>query len=295
MKTLIVENEIYLAQSIATKMGDFGCKCDIATTVKDAIKNENYDVVLLSTSMSGQNFMSVVEHYKKSIVILMVSYINNDTVSNPLKAGAKDYLTKPFMIEELINKIKHYSEFDQIKSEVALSREFISDIFSSVSTAEITKKTELPLLIICSSKNHADAYAYRIAQAKNTIIKSIKVDSSTDFKLLKNSPATQLNYIQNFDTLKKGEKQLLTEAIKQTNSVVHSTIEATDWPYKQMTIEQTGSPFGMGEILTVEDYIKSVLEQYQDKYPDIELAKKLGISRKSLWEKRKKHGINKKK
>ena len=30
--------------------------------------------------------------FKKSIVILMVSYISNDTVTKPLAAGAKDYI-----------------------------------------------------------------------------------------------------------------------------------------------------------------------------------------------------------
>ena len=32
---------------------------------------------------------------------------------------------------------------------------------------------------------------------------------------------------------------------------------------------------------------------FQDKYPDTELSRRLGISRKSLWEKRKKFGIEK--
>jgi DNA-binding NtrC family response regulator len=32
---------------------------------------------------------------------------------------------------------------------------------------------------------------------------------------------------------------------------------------------------------------------FQNNYPDTELSKKLGISRKSLWEKRKKFGIEK--
>jgi DNA-binding NtrC family response regulator len=32
---------------------------------------------------------------------------------------------------------------------------------------------------------------------------------------------------------------------------------------------------------------------FQHTYPDTELSKKLGISRKSLWEKRKKFGIEK--
>ena len=49
------------------------------------------------------------------------------------------------------------------------------------------------------------------------------------------------------------------------------------------------------EILTIDDYIKHIIINHQDNYPDTELSKKLGISRKSLWEKRKKYDVAKKK
>lgn len=48
----------------------------------------------------------------------MVSYISNDTVSKPLSAGAKDYILKPFMIEELIRKINHYQDYEKLKREM---------------------------------------------------------------------------------------------------------------------------------------------------------------------------------
>jgi len=47
--------------------------------------------------------------------------------------------------------------------------------------------------------------------------------------------------------------------------------------------------------LTIDDYVKFIVNNFQYSYPDTELSKKLGISRKSLWEKRKKYGIFKKK
>ena len=108
MKILILENEVYLAQSIATKLGELGHNCEMCTSTKDAIKGSDYDIVLLSTSINGQDFHPVIETFKNSIIILMVSYISKDTVSKPLSAGAKDYILKPFMIEELIRKIDHY-------------------------------------------------------------------------------------------------------------------------------------------------------------------------------------------
>lgn len=43
--------------------------------------------------------------------------------------------------------------------------------------------------------------------------------------------------------------------------------------------------------LTIEDYFKYIIENNQDKYTDIALANKLGVSRKCIWEKRKKYQI----
>ena len=49
------------------------------------------------------------------------------------------------------------------------------------------------------------------------------------------------------------------------------------------------------QIMSINDYVKLMVTTYQNKDPDTELSKKLGISRKSLWEKRKKLEIEKKK
>ena len=53
MKILIIEEEIYLAQSIAQKLGDLGHECDIFAAVSDALEHKRrYDVVLLSTNLT---------------------------------------------------------------------------------------------------------------------------------------------------------------------------------------------------------------------------------------------------
>ena len=49
------------------------------------------------------------------------------------------------------------------------------------------------------------------------------------------------------------------------------------------------------DVLSVDEYIKTMILKFEDRYPDTELSKRLGMSRKSLWEKRKKYGITKKK
>jgi len=62
-----------------------------------------------------------------------------------------------------------------------------------------------------------------------------------------------------------------------------------------LEIKSDDGVFEKGDILSIENYVKYIITKYQTKFPDTELSKKLGISRKSLWEKRKKYGISKKK
>jgi DNA-binding NtrC family response regulator len=47
------------------------------------------------------------------------------------------------------------------------------------------------------------------------------------------------------------------------------------------------------EKLSIEDYTKSFIQHYQNEFNEQQLSEMLGITRKSLWEKRKRWGINK--
>jgi len=295
LKILIVENEIYLAQSIANKLVENGYNCELAASAKDAIKDEYFDVVLLSTSMGGQNFMPVIERYKKSIIILMVNYINNDTVSIPLKAGAKDYILKPFMIEELIKKINHYLDYERLLKENDSLKKYLASSFSASNLPEITKKTELPKVLHSSSQKKMDAYAFKLASAKGMRLEFVSLQKDFDERFFLEHDSKSIIYAVNFESLKKSDKKLFLDAVASKNVIFSSTESVEDAGIETVELESDEGFVGGGEIYTIEDYVKNIVVSFQDKYPDVELSKKLGISRKSLWEKRKKHGIYKKK
>ena len=98
MKILVIENEIYLAQSITAKLGQFGFVCEMISSVEEALKFDSADIILLSANIPAQNFYPVIEKFRHSIIIMMIPYVNDDTVTNPLKASATDYIIKRFMI-----------------------------------------------------------------------------------------------------------------------------------------------------------------------------------------------------
>ena len=295
MKILIIENEVYLAQSIATKLGELGHNCEMCTSTKDAIRGQNYDVVLLSTNINGQDFTPVIETFKNSIVILMVSYISNDTVSKPLSAGAKDYILKPFMIEELIRKIDHYQDYEKLKRRNEAYEKYLEHNFSSVDHKQSIDDLELPVFISSNFQKYSDAFAYEYAKAQDLPIHFISLSDSKALTEISHLPQNSIAYIINYQALKKADRQTFCDLIKGKKAIISSSEKVEDVAFPVIEIESEKSVFDKGEILPIEDYVKFIVLNYQDKYPDTELSKKLGISRKSLWEKRKKYDIIKKK
>ncbi len=297
MKILIIENEIYLAQSIATKLGEQGHVCEMCTSTKDAIKSNNYDVVLLSTNINGQDFHPVIETFNKSIVILMVSYISNDTVSKPLAAGAKDYILKPFMIEELIRKIDHYQDYERLKTKNKAYESYLKHNFSSISHEHKHQDIELPVYVSSSFQKYADAFAFNHASYKNQSIHFVSLSDPKATSEIKAAAQNTILYIIDYQTLKKPERKAFAELIANKQVIISSTdsIDEEDVAHKVISIKSENNVFDQGDILPIEDYVKYIVLNYQHKFPDTELSKKLGISRKSLWEKRKKYDIIKKK
>ncbi len=295
MKILIIENEVYLAQSIATKLGELGHICEMCTSTRDAIKSNNYDVVLLSTNINGQDFNPVIDTFKNSIIILMVSYISNDTVSKPLSAGAKDYILKPFMIEELIRKIHHYQDYEKVKKRNKAYEKYLEHTFSNIKNDYNYEDIELPIFISSSFIKNADAFAFEYAKTKNKALNFISLSNPKALNEIDALSPNSILYIIDYQTLKKTERKAFIEAISEKQAIIASTDKIEEVDFKVLEMKSDTNIFDQGEILPIEDYVKFIVLNYQSKFPDTELSKKLGISRKSLWEKRKKYDIVKKK
>ena len=293
MKIIIVENELYLAQSIASKLGENGFETEIFSSIKEAMQS-NGDVYLLSTNLPGQNTAPLITQFKDKIVILMVSYINNDTVGEPLKLGAKDYIVKPFMIEELLRKIEHYQEYQDLKKHTLLYQEYMKNLLQEIETDFNPEKLTSPLVIQTNYQRLVDKIVFEFAQANNKLLTFVPLGDKTWKEKIGKCSGRSLLYITEIHTLKKTDREHLLELLNDYDFILCATSELeTDFP--TITLNTDSKLYDQNEILTIDDYVKFIVNSFQYKFPDTELSKKLGISRKSLWEKRKKYGLFKKK
>jgi DNA-binding NtrC family response regulator len=293
MKIIIVENEMYLAQSIASKLSENGFETEIFSSTKEAMKS-NGDVYLLSTNLPGQDTSPLITQFKDKIIILMVSYINNDTVGEPLKLGAKDYIVKPFMIEELMRKIEHYQEYQDLKKHTLLYQEYMDNLLQEIETDFDIDKLSIPIVIQTNYQRLIDKLVFEYAQKKNKLLTFIPLGNKEWKEKLTKCNAASLLYVTEIHTLKKTDKEYLLNELKNYNFILCSTSEL-ETDFETITLNTDSKLYDQNEILTIDDYVKFIVNSFQYKFPDTELSKKLGISRKSLWEKRKKYGLFKKK
>jgi CheY-like chemotaxis protein len=292
MNVLIIDEEIYLAQKVAIRLQEEGKTCTLVSNIKEVDFDVEYNTVLISTNLNSSDVQKIIKRYKNSIIILLVSYVNDTTVTKPLKDGADDYIEKPFIMDELVRKIYHYEEFNKLVSQNENLKNYIEFAFNNVKNYEVIPDT-LPFIIETNDQRMADKIVFEVALSLNKTIKFISLENHT--KIEPSEFRDQLLYIYDFHYAKKISKELILNTIGQYDVIICSLEEVGVVPYPVIKPRTATKLSNIDSILTINNYVKLMVTNFQDKYPDTELSKRLGISRKSLWEKRKKFGIEKNK
>jgi len=286
MKIIIVENELYLAQSIQNNLSaKLNAKCEIFASYDEAMETEG-DVFIVNTNLQG-NIEKLIEAKKDKIIILLAPYVTYSNVTQPIQMGADDYLQKPFSIEELLRKIVHLKEYYSLKNKTQKMEKFINTLLEDIEEIEIDE-LKFPLFIKTNYQKAVDKMVFEYAKEHNLEIELIDLKNFKQKELDKNT----IYYAKNF----YDNPEILNNLSKYKSVILVPKDFENNYPhYNLIEIEISKKNFLNDEILSIEDYIKFIILNHQHKLPDTELSKRLGISRKSLWEKRKKYGIFKQK
>ena len=113
MKILLVEDDRMLAQEIARALREENFAVDVAANGEDGKhlgETESYDAAVLDLGLPKVPGVDVLRSWRKHerhlpVLILTARDGWTDKVDG-FKAGADDYLTKPFRIEELVMRLR---------------------------------------------------------------------------------------------------------------------------------------------------------------------------------------------
>ena len=162
MKILLAEDEIDLSNAIKKALTISGYDVDTAHDGQEAfelIKLNEYDGVVMDIMMpkfTGLEVTKMVRELGKSVPILILTALSNvDDKVNGLEAGADDYLTKPFIVKELIARVKALTRRKGTFTVGEVCGNFVLDANSSTMKAKsecslTNKEFKLMELFICN-------------------------------------------------------------------------------------------------------------------------------------------------
>src|SRR5574344_1179633 len=188
MNILIIENEIYLAQKIVSRLLDDGHSCDYVESINIDNLTKDYDTVLISTSLPSAIYKAIIKKYSQnSIILLLVSYISDETVTEPIKLGAKDYIMKPFLMDELVRKIYHFKDCRSMRRELAVLKEYFNFTMQDIDSSLVTLPLSFPILIETNCQIHADKLIFELSNKLDLPISFISLSSNSWQKNLANA------------------------------------------------------------------------------------------------------------
>jgi two-component system, OmpR family, response regulator len=113
MRVLLVEDQSALAGELSVRVGQSGFDVDQVATIQaaeSALSACPYSVVLLDRRLPDGDGLSLVprarENHPTSLIVMLTARDSIDDCIEGLDAGADDYLTKPFSLDELMARIR---------------------------------------------------------------------------------------------------------------------------------------------------------------------------------------------
>ena len=113
MRILIVEDEVTLNKTIAEGLQEFGYQTDSSENFKDAeyyIGIRNYDLVLTDWMLQdgdGVDLINIIKHKSpRTSVVVLSAKDDKESEIKALRAGADDYIKKPFDFDILVARLE---------------------------------------------------------------------------------------------------------------------------------------------------------------------------------------------
>lgn len=130
---LVADDESLARRSIVEVLQEEGYQVYEAADGEAALKTleeVDVDLVLTDLRMPGVDGLTVLrkvrEAHPQTMVMLMTAYASVDTVVDALHLGAQDYLLKPILLDDVLNKVRRLLEHKQQAWEIQFLRREIT-------------------------------------------------------------------------------------------------------------------------------------------------------------------------
>ncbi len=113
MRILIIEDEVTLNKMLAEGLKEFGYQSDVVENLKDGeyyLDIRNYDLILMDWMLPDGNSIDIIPTIKqtspKTVIVVLSARDDKESEIEALRAGADDYIRKPFDFDVLVARIE---------------------------------------------------------------------------------------------------------------------------------------------------------------------------------------------
>ncbi|MFO0740519.1 MAG: sigma-54 dependent transcriptional regulator [Labilithrix sp.] len=124
-RVLVVDDEPEMANVIEqalTRRGYHAVQCNSADAAWETLEREDFDVVVTDLNMRGMSGVDLTDRVAKNRVdlpvIVITAFGSLETAIATMRAGAYDFITKPFDIEQLVVAVERAIQNKSLREEV---------------------------------------------------------------------------------------------------------------------------------------------------------------------------------
>jgi two-component system, NtrC family, response regulator HydG len=123
-RILVVDDETIVRESLSAWLRQDGHVVDVAENAKEALRlaaESGHDIALVDIKMPGMDGLALQSHLATAdphlAIILMTAYASVESAVSAMKAGAYDYIVKPFDPDDLSLLIRRAGEHRSLRAE----------------------------------------------------------------------------------------------------------------------------------------------------------------------------------
>jgi DNA-binding response OmpR family regulator len=220
MRILVVEDEPKVASFIRRALEEESYAVDVTDNGNEALdmaKTESYDLVILDLMLPGLPGLEILRRIRaarnKVPVLILTARSEVDQKVTGLDAGADDYLTKPFSIDELLARVRALLRRG-IGDPTGLLQ--IDDLVLNPATREVTRGGQR---IDLTSKEYA-LLEYFMRNAGRVLTRPMIAEHvwNLDFDTFTNVIDVYVNYLRN--KIDRGRERKLIHTVRGSGYVL---------------------------------------------------------------------------
>ncbi len=220
MRILVVEDEAKVASFIRKALAEESYAVDVCSdgpTGLDLGQSDVYDLIVLDIMLPGMTGLEVLKGLRnariKTPVLLLTALSKVDQKVKGLDAGADDYLTKPFAIDELLARVRALLRRGAGEASGLLQ---VDDLALNPSTREVTRGGQR---IELTAKEYA-LLEYLMRNAGRVLTRPMISEHvwNQDFDTFTNVIDVYMNYLRN--KIDRGRTRALIQTVRGSGYVL---------------------------------------------------------------------------